>query len=84
MKELNKKIKMIGKIPILENTAVSTSSPAPPDDKDKRLADERSATALKLQRKQRLEAIVQKRKTNFSYLKVIFFRKYVRTVSNSL
>eukprot|EP01035_Chromulina_nebulosa_P036477 gene36477-49130_t len=40
-------------------------------DKERRLAEERAATAHKLQRKQRLEALVEKRKNNFSYLRKI-------------
>ncbi len=40
------------------------------EERDKRLAEERAQAALKLQRKQRLEAMVQKRKTNLAYLKV--------------
>jgi hypothetical protein len=47
-------------------------------DKERRLAEERAATAHKLQRKQRLEALVEKRKNNFSYLRVpyILFAYY--------
>lgn len=41
------------------------------DEKEKRLAEERSTAALKLQRKQRLQAMIQKRRTNLSYLKVL-------------
>ena len=36
---------------------------------EKRLADEKMALAMKLQRKQRLEAMIEKRKHNFNYLK---------------
>ena len=42
-------------------------------EKERRLAEERAATAHKLQRKQRLEALVEKRKNNFSYLRVLSF-----------
>jgi hypothetical protein len=37
---------------------------------EKRLAEERAIAALKLQRKQRLQAMVIKRKRNFGYLNV--------------
>lgn len=36
------------------------------------IEDRHQQAALKLQRKQRLEALVRKRKSNFSYLKVKF------------
>jgi hypothetical protein len=53
----------------------SITSPAPAvnteeKEKEKRLADERAQAALKLQRKQRLEALIIKRKGNLQYLKV--------------
>mmetsp|Transcript_3961 Transcript_3961/g.6197 ORF Transcript_3961/g.6197 Transcript_3961/m.6197 type:complete len:259 (+) Transcript_3961:63-839(+) len=39
------------------------------DEVEKRLAEERTFAALKLQRKQRLETLIEKRKNNFLYLK---------------
>jgi hypothetical protein len=42
-----------------------------------RLSEERSDIALKLQRKQRLEAMVNKRKANLAYLQVSEFRLYL-------
>jgi hypothetical protein len=67
---------MISNIPNLESNAKTEKNVTDErdkrlaDEKDKKLAEERAVTALKLQRKQRLEAMVQKRKTNFAYLKV--------------
>lgn len=49
---------------------VASSSHASNEDKDKKIAEERSVAAQKLQRKQRLEAMVAKRNTNLNYLKV--------------
>lgn len=42
-------------------------------EREKKLAEQRSINALKLQRKQRLEALIRKRKGNFQYLKVSIF-----------
>eukprot|EP01040_Poterioochromonas_malhamensis_P023392 gene23392-28682_t len=38
-------------------------------EREKKLAEQRSINALKLQRKQRLEALIRKRKANLQYLK---------------
>lgn len=40
------------------------------EEKERKLAEERSSAALKLQRKQRLQAMVIKRQRNLAYLKV--------------
>lgn len=55
-----------------------SSSPVPSnlpglsiEEKEKKLAEERAQNALKLQRKQRLEALIRKRKSNLLYLKKI-------------
>jgi hypothetical protein len=40
------------------------------EERERRLAEERVLTALRLQRKQRLEALVRKRKDNLKYLQV--------------
>lgn len=40
------------------------------EEKERKLAEERALAALKLQRKQRLQAMVIKRQRNFAYLKV--------------
>lgn len=40
------------------------------EEKERRLAEERAIAALRLQRKQRLDALVRKRKTNLRYLQV--------------
>lgn len=58
---------MATKVPV-DNA--SSSSHYSSDDKDRKIAEERSVAAQKLQRKQRLEAMVAKRNTNFDYLKV--------------
>lgn len=42
------------------------------EEKERKLAEERSIAALKLQRKQRLQAMIIKRQTNLAYLKVKF------------
>lgn len=39
-------------------------------EKEKKLAEQRAINALNLQRKQRLEALIRKRKANLQYLKV--------------
>lgn len=65
---------MISKIPsTYDNNSVTSfqQQKADSEEKDRKLAEERAEAARKLQRKQRLEAMVQKRKTNFAYLKVI-------------
>lgn len=46
----------------------SQNNTASQEEKERRLLEERQA--LKLQRKQRLEALVRKRKTNLQYLNV--------------
>lgn len=43
------------------------------EEREKRLSDERVLIAQKLQRKQRLDALVRKRKANLEYLQVIYF-----------
>jgi hypothetical protein len=55
-----------------------SASPVPPslaslsiEEREKKLAEERAQNALKLQRKQRLEALIRKRKANLIYLKKI-------------
>jgi hypothetical protein len=58
-------------------SAKAPSSPAPAhpmalsaEDKEKKLAEARMLAAHRLQRKQRLQLLVHKRKTNLAYLKV--------------
>lgn len=58
-------------VQLSEGTMSSSSanaSAASQEEKERRLAEERQA--LKLQRKQRLEALVRKRKANLQFLKV--------------
>lgn len=57
---------MISRAPNLEGGHVQSAQ----DDGERALAEKRAATALRLQRKQRLQAMVLKRKTNLAYLKV--------------
>jgi hypothetical protein len=40
-------------------------------EREKQIAEERTFAALKLQRKQRLETMIEKRKNNFQYLKTV-------------
>ena len=47
-------------------------------ERERKLADERSQNALKLQRKQRLQALIQKRKSNMAYLKVNEYQTNLR------
>jgi hypothetical protein len=50
------------------SSSSASASAASQEEKERRLAEERQA--LKLQRKQRLEALVRKRKANLQFLKV--------------
>jgi hypothetical protein len=64
----------------------SITSPAPAvnteeKEKEKRLAEERAQAALKLQRKQRLEALIIKRKGNLQYLKVFLSSMILKLIS---
>lgn len=54
--------------PVPPKTNPNTTNPIL-DEKEKKLAEERANNALKLQRKQRLDVLVKKRKLNFTYLK---------------
>jgi hypothetical protein len=53
-------------------------------EREKRLAEQRSINALKLQRKQRLLALITKRKSNLLYLKVITFSTDVPLVFSAV
>ena len=66
-------------VPSSGSSAGSVTPPSPTsasrkegslEEKERRLAEERALAALRLQRKQRLDALVRKRKTNLKYLQV--------------
>eukprot|EP01031_Cornospumella_fuschlensis_P029729 gene29729-35894_t len=64
-----------------KSASTGTAGPAPPtinqpvgtsaEERERRLAEQRAITALKLQRKQRLAMLIQKRKTNLAYIKKV-------------
>lgn len=74
-------IEIIMSLPPPQTSLKSTPIAIPPNasgiaqeekerEREKKLAEQRSINALKLQRKQRLEALIRKRKANLQYLKV--------------